>query len=248
VGTGEKALIRRRLGLIGLGALALLSLGPFAAIARADDSQIRISEVYSDANASLHSDYIELQMMADGQTIPAGSAIRLYNANASASVTFNFPPSVTLPASLSQRTLLLGWDDNPNADFSVNAGLNPPPAGGAACYYRSVSPSPEIPVDCVSWGAFTGAVPSVGSPAAALNAGQSLTRTEARGCATLLDAPDDTDNSAADFALATPSPRNNLQTPSEHPCPAAPVKKKCKKKKHHRSAAAAKKKCKKKKR
>jgi hypothetical protein len=245
MGTGEKAPFRRRVRLIGVAALCLLALGAGASVARADDSQIRVSEVYSDASAG-HGDYIELQMMADGQTIPAGSAVRLYNANASASVTFAFPPNVTLPASISQRTLLLGWDDNPNADFSVNANLNPPPAGGAACYYRSVAPSPEIPIDCVSWGAFTGSVPSVGSPAPALNAGQSLTRTEARGCATLLDAPDDTDNSAADFSLATPSPRNNLQTPTEHPCPAAPVKKKCKKKKHHRSAVASKK-CKKKK-
>ena len=231
--------------------LGLLALGIGAGAARADDSQIRISEVYSDASAA-HGDYIELQMMADGQTIPAGSAIRLCNATCSASVDFLFPPNATLPASLSQRTFFLGWSDNPNADFQVGANLNPPPTGGGACFYQSVAPSPEIPIDCVSWGNFTGALPSVGSPGPALNAGQSLTRTEARGCATLLDAPDDTDNSSADFSLATPSPRNNLQTPSEHACPPAPapapVKKKCKKKKKHsRSAVAAKKKCKKKK-
>ena len=229
--------------------LALLIVGACASAARADDSQIRISEVYSDASAA-HGDYIELQMMADGQTIPAGSAIRLCNATCSASVDFLFPPNATLPASLSQRTFYLGWSDNPNADFQVGASLNPPPTGGGACFYQSVAPSPEIPIDCVSWGNFTGALPSVGSPGPALNAGQSLTRTEARGCATLLDAADDSDNSAADFSLATPSPRNNLQTPSEHACPPAPApvaKKKCKKKKKHRSAVAAKKKCKKKK-
>jgi hypothetical protein len=185
-------------------------------------------------------------MMADGQTIPAGSAIHLCNATCSASIDFTFPPNA-LPASVSQRTVLLGWDDNPNADFGVSAGLNPPPAGGGACFYQSLSPA--IPIDCVSWGNFSGPLPSVGSPAPALSVSQSLTRTEARGCSTLLDAPDDTDNSAADFSLATPSPRNNLQTPSEHACPPAPpVKKKCKKKKKHsRSAVAAKKKCKKKK-
>ena len=241
----EKASFRRRAGLIGVAALAaLFTLGP--AVARADDSQIRISEVYSDASAA-HGDYIELQMMADGQTVPAGSAIRLCNSTCSASVDFLFPPNATLPASISQRTFFLGWSDDPNADFQVGANLNPPAAGGGACFYQSVSPSPEIPIDCVSWGNFTGALPSVGSPAAALNAGQSLTRTEARGCGTLLDAPDDSDNSAADFSLTTPSPRNNLQTPSEHACPPAPVKKKkCKKKKHSHSAVASKKKCKRK--
>ena len=226
----EKARVRRRVRVIGVGSLTLIALGACASIARADDSQIRISEVYSDASAS-HGDYIELQMMADGQTIPAGSAIRLCNATTSACVTFNFPPNATLPASISQRTVLLGWNDNPNADFAVGASLNPPPTGGGACFYQSVAPSPEVPIDCVSWGNFTGSLPSVGSPGPALNASQSLTRTEARGCSTLLDAADDTDNSAADFTLATPSPRSNLQTPTEHPCPAAPAKKKKRKKK-----------------
>ena len=242
----EKARFRRRVPLIGAAGLAVLALGATASIARADDSQIRISEVYSDANATAtgHADYIELQMMADGQTIPAGSALHLCNATCSASIDFTFPPN-SLPASVSQRTVLLGWDDNPNADFGVSAGLNPPPLGGGACFYQSVSPT--IPIDCVSWGNFSGALPSVGSPGPALNVSSSLTRTEARGCATLLDAPDDTDNSAADFSLATPSPRSILQTPTEHACPPAPVKKKCKKKKHHRSAVASKKKCKKKK-
>lgn len=218
----------------------------FAPIARADDSQIRISEIYSDGNAGPtgHADFIELQLMADGQTIPAGSAIHLCNATCSASIDFVFPAN-SLPASTSQRTVLLGWNDNPNADFGVANGLNPPPAGGGACFYQSLSPA--IPIDCVSWGNFSGPLPSVGSPAPALNASQSLTRTEARGCSTLLDAPDDTDNSAADFSLATPSPRNNLQTPSEHSCPPAPAKKKCKKKQHSHSAVASKKKCKKKK-
>jgi hypothetical protein len=242
----KKARTGRRVHAIGVVSLTLIALGAGASIARADDSQIRISEVYSDAS-SAHGDYIELQMMADGQTIPAGSAIRLCNATTSACVTFDFPPNSTLPASISQRTVLLGWTDNPSADFAVGANLNPPATGGGACFYQSVSPSPEVPIDCVSWGNFTGSLPSVGSPAPALNASQSLTRTEARGCSTLLDTPDDTDNSAADFTLATPSPRSNLQTPTEHPCPAAPAKKKCKKKKKHRSAAASKKKCKKKK-
>ena len=232
-------------------ALTLVALGATASLARADDSQIRISEVYSDASANKN-DFIELQLLADGQTIPAGAAVRLCNATMSACVDFSFASQIDLPASVSQRTVLLGWNTNPNADLAVGASLNPPPVGGAVCYYHSLSPA--IPVDCVSWGTFSGSLPSVGSPAPALNASESLTRTEARGCSTLMEAVDDSDNSAADFSLTAPSPRNNLQTPTETPClPAvAPLatpapKKKCKKKnKRHASAVAAKKKCKKK--
>jgi hypothetical protein len=232
--------------------LALIALGATASLARADDSQIRISEVYSDASAN-KTDFVELQLLADGQSIPAGAAVRLCNATASACVNFSFSSQIDLPASLSQRTILLGWDTNPNADLQVGASLNPPPLGGSVCYYQSLSPA--IPIDCVAWGTSTGAVPSVGSPAPALNATESLTRTEARGCSSLMEAVDDSDNSATDFFLTSPTPRNNLQTPTEAPCPPAisPVptttttttKRKCKKKKRHASAVVAKKRCKK---
>ena len=69
-------------------------------------------------------------------------------------------------------------------------------------------------VDCVSWGAFSGppTLPA-GEPAPALSSGQSLTRSIARGCATLLEAGDDTDDSAADFALARTHPASELGRP-----------------------------------
>ena len=239
-----------------LAALTLLALGAIVPLARADDSQIRISEVYSDGSAA-HGDFVELQMLADAQEIPgtgtnAGAAIRICNATGAACVNYLFP-SNTLPASLSQRTVLVGWDDNAAADFGIPAGFNFPIVGGSACYERSAVPS--VPVDCVAWGSYTAGAPSVGNPAPAMNGTLSLTRTEARGCPSLMEAVDDTDDSAADFSLATATPRNNFQTPSESQCPvpAPPAttvkKKKCKKKKKHHSAAAAKKqKCKKKKR
>jgi hypothetical protein len=77
-----------------------------------------------------------------------------------------------------------------------------------------------------------------------------LIRTISRGCATTLDASDDT-NSAADFTLGAGTPRNNSMAPTEAACPPSPTtaaKKKCKKKKKKHSAESAKKKkCKKKK-
>jgi hypothetical protein len=88
-----------------------------------------------------------------------------------------------------------------------------------------------------------------------------LRRSISAGCPTALEASDDTNNSAADFAVTSPNPRPNSVAPTETTCGtttpptgyptqpsgtgAATKKKKCKKKKH-RSAAAAKKKCKKK--
>jgi hypothetical protein len=231
--------------------LALVALGATASLARADDSQIRISEVYSDGSAS-HGDFVELQLLADGQEIPANAAIRICTATGSTCVNYLFPAS-SLPASVSQRTVLVGWFDNANADFGIPANFNFPIAGGSACYMQSVAPSPNVPIDCVAWGTYTAGAVSVGSPAPALNGTQSLTRSEARGCPTLMEAVDDSDNSAADFSLAPLSPRSNFDTPTEAACPApvAPVTPgttagKCKKKKHHASAVVAKKKCKKK--
>jgi hypothetical protein len=235
-------------------ALALTLTVVLAPAARADDSQIRISEVYSDA-AATKGDFIEFQLAAAGQQLTAGHTFRLYNPNASAIISFDFPASTI--ASTNNATVLLGWDTNPNADFQVGAGLNPPAPGGAACLLAS-GPAvvPGTPIDCVSWGTFAGNNSpnfpggAAGAAAAPLNVGQSLTRTIAPNCPTLFEAADDTNSSAADFFLTAPSPRNNGVFPTEFGClpPASPTnataaaKKKCKKKKRGRSAAVAKKK------
>jgi type II secretory pathway pseudopilin PulG len=259
----------RRRGLekvLGVTVLALIALLALSPLARADDSQIRISEVYSDGTAA-HRDFIELQLLADGQSIPGtgnpgGASIQVCNAmHTVCTAHFLFPADSSLPAALSQRTVTFGWEDNPSytPDFTIPANtpapnLNFPIAGGDACYYTATNPN--LPRDCVAWGASTGNAPSVGTPAPAMNGALSLTRTEARGCPTLMEAVDDTDDSASDFSLTSPTPRSNFATPSEVKCqaaaPAPPpplvtvTKKKCKKKAHH-SAAAAKKKCKRKK-
>jgi hypothetical protein len=46
----------------------------------------------------------------------------------------------------------------------------------------------------------------------------SLTRTIARGCPTALDDADDTNNSAADFTITAPNPRNSSSPITETPC------------------------------
>jgi hypothetical protein len=134
-----------------------------------------------------------------------------------------------------------------------------------------------VPIDCVSWGAFTGnaSLPSsAGSPlqgtgtSGAIGDGKAIVRSISANCPTALDDADDTNNSAADFSETTPNPRPNSAPITEVPCSSGPgvapnpvksKKKKCKKRK--RSAdpggttgggapayAAKKKKCKKKRR
>jgi len=126
---------------------------------------------------------------------------------------------------------------------------------GAVCITQNNGPT-YTPIDCVSYGNFTGNLPSAGTPAVQTPFETTLERKITSGCATVLDSADDTNNSSADFAASTNPPRNNAATPTETPCSTPSVggtgttgttpAKKCKKKKH-RSAEAAKKKCKKKK-
>ena len=109
-----------------------------------------------------------------------------------------------------------------------------------------------------------GSLPGVTPPASpsGIPNTQSIRRSLAPGCATLLEAGDDTNNSAADFAPGAPTPRANTTAATETECvppavitPSTPVvpvtpapaqaparpAKKCKKakKKGKRSAAAA---------
>jgi hypothetical protein len=100
-------------------------------------------------------------------------------------------------------------------------------AGGKACFVDpSIDPPPPYPrttgaadsfIDCVSWGSYSPT--DVGTPAAAIPPGSSIERRISGGtCPTGLDSGDDTNNSAADFLIATPSPRPNSAIPTEQAC------------------------------
>jgi hypothetical protein len=185
-------------------ALALL-----APIAQAHHS-IFIREVRASAPAPAGA-FVELQSYLQGQNGIAGSQLLTYDAAGASSGAFVLGADVPFPES--QRTILIGAAAP--ADFVVpglSAALSP--AGGAVCLPEAT------PVDCVSWGSFGSPLPFPGGgPAApAIVEGLSLTRTIARGCASALDAPDDSDNSAADFALGTPTPRSNATAPTELEC------------------------------
>jgi Ca2+-binding RTX toxin-like protein len=117
----------------------------------------------------------------------------------------------------SQRTVLLSSVFTPageSADFTGDVELLG--EDGAVCL---TGPSPALTrIDCVAYGNFTASGFPTGTPAVATSYDATLQRKISRGCVTALDGADDTDNSAADFALTTDLPRNNATVPTEKPC------------------------------
>jgi hypothetical protein len=201
--------VRRGLAAV-VAAAALLGL---AAPAQATYHLMSVREVATNP-AGPNSSYIELQMYSPGQTHVTGHAVTFYTATGSLLASFVLTSDV--PNGDNNRTILIG--DTATAgtpDFTYDQladAIQTYGPGGAACW--------DV-VDCVSWGNFSGAgaLPSpVGTPAAAITDGSALIRSITPGCATLLEAGDDTNTSSADFALGTPSPRNNTVTPTEKPC------------------------------
>jgi hypothetical protein len=211
------------------GAVGLLA---FASAATADHHLALISEVHHQSDISTSGDWVELKFYADGQNLLGTHYLHLYDA---AGVNTGSVALSTVPNGESQRTALIGSGSVPGAD--VNDGGARVFYAGTACYDEGASLTSSL--DCVVWGPST--VAGGSSPATpagpALGDDQTLQRTLARGCPTALDAADDTDSTAADFALAPGSPSNNAAAPSGVPCttpstPAAPSgkkKKKCRK-------------------
>jgi hypothetical protein len=228
------------------GLLATGLTGLVVSSATASFHLTKIREVHRGAD-NAHS-YVMLQLPADGE----GFLMNHYVSFRSADGQIDGDHVITANAvnMQSQRTFLVGGSAVPGSD-SPGADDQFVDADGAVCYETGGGGLGGL--DCVSWGSFTGNITPLsspaGSPAAGLAVGQSLVRTISRGCATVLDAPDDSDNSAADFSIGTPIGRPNSATPTEKPCTGTPAKKKCKKKHKKKSGAysAKKKKCKKKK-
>lgn len=235
----------------GIALVLVLATGAmFAATVQADHHLVKIREVH---NATLVSnDYVVLQSYADGQNLFLGHHVSVHSADGSIFLDNALAANGASPQN--QRTYLVGGatvvgaDDNGNGAFQAD--------GGAVCFSASAALLGGI--DCVSWGNYDGGTvvaPSspVGSAAPALAPDTSIVRTISRGCATALDPADDTDNSAADFAIGPPIARNSSTPPTETLCPPPPPgdktpvrRRKCKKKASKRSLAEASKKAKKK--
>jgi hypothetical protein len=151
-------------------------------------------------------DFVELQMFASGQNFVLGHSITTYDSVGNVQSNYMFTGNAANGEN--QRTILVG-EAAVGPDFVAPLDV-PAGVGGAVCFET---------IDCVSFGAFSGGTPSpAGTPAAPLADGESLERSIAPNCATLLEAGDDTNNSLADFSAATPSPRNNATPPTETAC------------------------------
>ena len=184
--------------------------------ASADHHIMNIREVFPGAS---NTGFVELQMVNGGQNFVAPHDITTYGPTGVLINTFEFPDDVTQGGS--QRTVLVGENSAAGSPDFMDNGLNMSAGGGGACFISDDFGA----IDCVSWGNFTGTLPSsTGDPVslAGVTAGKSLTRSIAQGCATLLDGPDDSGDSATDFAETDPSPRNNSVTPTETVCPTPP--------------------------
>jgi hypothetical protein len=204
-----------RFALLLLAALVtLLALAPAAG---ATFHLMSIREVYAGSAAAPQSSYVELQMYAAGQNHVGGHAVKLYNATGATIGTFAF--ATGLPGEgVSQQTILVG-DSGVQAAFGVtpdlvNAGFKVPASGGAACWAESI--------DCVSWGNFSGLTPAAtGTPAdsSGIPDGMAIRRRISAGtCTNLLDGADDTNDSATDFAAATPAPVSYATVPAAMAC------------------------------
>jgi hypothetical protein len=241
-------------------ALVMMSMG--AASASATFHFMKIREISPGTGAD--DSYVEIQMYTPLQNFLSGGAT-LVRCDATCSSPASFTSFSNVANGNSQDTVLFGDSGIGTAskDFDVNLNLESVGAAGALCYLSEPGYN-----DCVSWGTFSGNAAlmsnygtSAGTPAEALTSGMALRRSIAAGCPTLLEAGDDTNDSASDFSQVAPAPRKNSDTPTEVSCggtgpggyppsgtpPSSPAPKKKKCKKAKKRAAAAKKKCRKRK-
>jgi Ca2+-binding RTX toxin-like protein len=197
----------------GATALSLIAAIGFTSVASADHHLVRVREVHNGTGGT--DDYVMLQLMADNEGLLMGHYVSFRDSTGA--IQGDHIIGSNAANQQNQRTFLIGNSGVPGSD-DVGVGDQIVDSSGAVCYEESNAGVGGI--DCVTWGAYTGpqlSSPS-GNPAPGLGAGQSIVRTISRGCATALDTADDTDNSAADFAIGTPIGRNNAATPTEKLC------------------------------
>jgi hypothetical protein len=218
-----------------LAAISVLALGILfgaAPVASADHHLVKVRE-FSIGAMGTNDSFIELQMYEAGQNFMTGKSVQIFDA-AGTDSTECFLSGPIPPNDESQRTVLIA-EGVAGADYSAPTGvcgglddvLEGEAAGGALCFNTTTDPAGTT--DCVSWGTFSGEMllPSpAGTPITGpLVAGTAYRRPITGGsCATALDAADDTNNSATDFAaVMPPGPTPNSATPGETVCTPPPV-------------------------
>ena len=224
----------------GKGVLALaLCLGCMLAAGSAQASfhLMKIREISGSGLGATNDAYVELQMTAAGQNLVAGHTLTVYDEDGigGPSASFTIPSNVQFADN--QRTILVGDTNVAGRDITWDAlspliGAGNLGSAGALCFPDASPP------DCVSWGGFTGAslLPDGATPVPGpLPITSALRRSISPGCATLLEATDDTNVGASDFALTPREPRGNAIAPTEKVCDTDPPQTKIRKRPKNRS-------------
>jgi hypothetical protein len=188
---------------------------------------VKIRQIHPSTGV-LGGEWVELQMYAPNQNGVAGKVIRTFYPDGSDNSMYVISAGDgSAPNGQSQRTILISnlfMPDGVAADFVAPvADLQMTGQDGAVCLTEN-NPPTYTPIDCVSYGNFTGSISSAGTPAVATPFESTLERRITANCPTLLEAADDTNDSSADFALSDTPPRNNGQAPTETACAAPKVR------------------------
>ncbi len=209
----------KRMQQIGLGLLVTTVAAP----AMAAFHLMKVVEVFPGTALAPNAQYVVLQMYSGGQNQVGTHKVTVYDSAGVllASGTFTFPGAVPLGAN--QDKIFIATAEaatffNLSADLVIPAAVIPI-AGGKVCF-------DAIPIDCVAWGSFSGPSNStVGLVGPPLNPTSSpniepgglipgraaVRRLDIALPDTTLTAADDTDDSAANFKLAAPAPKNNAR-------------------------------------
>jgi hypothetical protein len=213
----------RRAGVVALLTAVVAGAALWPTAARATFHFIMITEVFAGTAEQPDAHFVELQMYSGGQNQVATHSVVVYDAAGTQQGTFTFTGNV--PNGADQAYILLATPQAETA-LGVEADLEMTPvvdaAGGKVCW------EPALMIDCVSWGSYSAGGTdqggnATGTPfnqATGLLPGQSMSRKTAGGARpNKLDEGDDTNDSAADFEAAAPTPVANSADPSPSPSP-----------------------------
>lgn len=208
---------RSRRGLAGL--LVLVFTAGMLGTAPAANHLMKIREVYGGGPGAPNAQFVELQMYFCCQTLLSGTRVVVYSPSDAVLGSFTFGGNVTNGAD--QAFILIGTADAQSV-FGVapDLAMTPviPASGGKVCFEN------PYPVDCMAWGTYPAGALATGTPFNAsegLVPGASAERKISGGInPAALDSSDDTNDSAADFRLAGPAPRNNAGTTGSACCTA----------------------------
>ena len=199
----------RALSFLRLAAACLLVLVPAAV--SATFHEVKIVEVFPGTAAQPNAQFVVLQAWAMSQSSVTGHSLVVFDASGASVGTFTFDHNMA-DGSNQMKMFIATPEAATLFNLSVDLSMTSPainPLGGKVCWDTSNQ-------DCMSWGNYTGAATGVGN---AFNkpVGLELGRVAERRLdicmgATTLESCDDTGDSANDFVMGIPAPKNNAGT------------------------------------